>query len=114
MRISDWSSDVCSSDLLVYDATLKLIEFDGISNVQFRENWRARDIERINAEHGLCIIRGSNYFSESNDLGDLVDRKSVVSGKSVSVRVGLGGRRIIKTKNPTQHYHDTRNIRATY
>src|SRR3546814_10807258 len=27
------------------------------------------------------------------------DRKSVVSGKSVSVRVVLGGRRIIKTKN---------------
>src|SRR3546814_16901997 len=27
------------------------------------------------------------------------DRKSVVSGKSVSVRVDLGGRRIIKTKN---------------
>src|SRR3546814_4238895 len=27
------------------------------------------------------------------------DRKSVVSGKSVSVRVDLGGRRIIKNKN---------------
>src|SRR3546814_15286074 len=32
-------------------------------------------------------------------LGDMqVDRKSVVSGKSVSVRVDLGGRRIIKKK----------------
>src|SRR3546814_11341171 len=29
---------------------------------------------------------------------DLEDRKSVVSGKSVSVRVDLGGRRIIKKK----------------
>src|SRR3546814_12769427 len=29
----------------------------------------------------------------------LLDRKSVVSGKSVSVRVDLGGRRFIKTKN---------------
>src|SRR3546814_15811747 len=28
-----------------------------------------------------------------------IDRKSVVSGKSVSVRVDLGGRRIIKNKN---------------
>src|SRR3546814_12672419 len=37
-----------------------------------------------------------------------VDRKSVVSGKSVSVRVDLGGRRIIKKKNNTdsaQQYH---------
>src|SRR3546814_14752428 len=30
------------------------------------------------------------------------DRKSVVSGKSVSVRVDLGGRRIIKKKKKTQ------------
>src|SRR3546814_20376076 len=32
----------------------------------------------------------------------LIDRKSVVSGKSVSVRVDLGGRRIIKKKKKTQ------------
>src|SRR3546814_16618820 len=31
-------------------------------------------------------------------IGTLGDRKSVVSGKSVSVRVDLGGRRIIKKK----------------
>src|SRR3546814_17114108 len=30
------------------------------------------------------------------------DRKSVVSGKSVSVRLDLGGRRISKTKRPKQ------------
>src|SRR3546814_21154752 len=29
----------------------------------------------------------------------ILDRKSVVSGKSVSVRVDLGGRRLLKTKN---------------
>src|SRR3546814_17871775 len=33
------------------------------------------------------------------------DRKSVVSGKSVSVRVDLGGRRIIKIKNQIQYYY---------
>src|SRR3546814_14725976 len=32
----------------------------------------------------------------------LIDRKSVVSGKSVSVRVDLGGRRIIKKKSITR------------
>src|SRR3546814_15389345 len=41
-------------------------------------------------------------FPESDDGGDddpiLEDRKSVVSGKSVSVRVDLVGRRIIKKK----------------
>src|SRR3546814_12972154 len=30
--------------------------------------------------------------------GRAVDRKSAVSGKSVSVRVGLGGRRVVKKK----------------
>src|SRR3546814_13130467 len=32
------------------------------------------------------------------------DRKSVVSGKSVSVRVDLGGRRIIKKKKEVQYH----------
>src|SRR3546814_20271038 len=45
----------------------------------------------------------------SPDFRDLIDRKSVVSGKSVSVRVDLGGRRIIKKqkykKQITQQYH---------
>src|SRR3546814_20297822 len=34
------------------------------------------------------------------------DRKSVVKGKSVSVRVDLGGRRIIKKKNNNQIKHN--------
>src|SRR3546814_17316781 len=46
---------------------------------------------------------------------DLTDRKSVVSGKSVSVRVDLGGRRIINKRNKTysqvhQHYFTTTTI----
>src|SRR3546814_16149194 len=39
---------------------------------------------------------------------DLPDRKSVVSGKSVSVRVDLGGRRFIKTKNERHHHKPSR------
>src|SRR3546814_15333065 len=38
------------------------------------------------------------YFKFAGGL----DRKSVVSGKSVSVRVDLGGRRIIKKKKENQ------------
>src|SRR3546814_11220624 len=34
------------------------------------------------------------------------DRKSVVKGKSVSVRVDLGGRRVIKTKTNVPKLHD--------
>src|SRR3546814_9625107 len=35
------------------------------------------------------------------------DRKSVVSGKSVSVRVDLGGRRVIKKKTSTRNQRQT-------
>src|SRR3546814_15921561 len=39
-------------------------------------------------------------FAERSGASVIIrDRKSVVSGKSVSVRVDLGGRRIIKKKN---------------
>src|SRR3546814_12031191 len=37
----------------------------------------------------------------------VLDRKSVVSGKSVSVRVALGGRRIIKKQNQSKHSRTT-------
>src|SRR3546814_19013380 len=47
---------------------------------------------------------GSPYLPESmigKTSADLKDRKSVVEGKSVSVRVDLGGGRIIKKKRRT-------------
>src|SRR3546814_14361213 len=75
MRISDWSSDVCSSDLATPGP---------VSSLHRRRCHRpASDGQRADA----CA-----------------DRKSVVKGKSVSVRVDLGGRRIIK-KNI--HIHKT-------
>src|SRR3546814_15538106 len=48
-----------------------------------------RDV--IDAIHAICLLHGR-------------DRKSVVWGKSVSVRVDLGGRRIIKKKKRKDHY----------
>src|SRR3546814_15407327 len=44
---------------------------------------------------GVRIIAGP----DTRRAGQRVDRKSVVYGKSVSVRVDIGGRRIIKKKN---------------
>src|SRR3546814_13552458 len=42
------------------------------------------------------------YFEIRADMPEGEDRKSVVEGKRVSVRVDLGGRRIIKKKNKQQ------------
>src|SRR3546814_17730755 len=77
MRISDWSSDVCSSDL--------------------RQDALDRAVEPRRVAAGEIGARGAVVRHEER-VADEGDRKSVVSGKSVSVRVDLGGRRIIKKK----------------
>src|SRR3546814_16838665 len=125
MRISDWSSDVCSSDLFdgsdwdfdlirrvheavaeVAERTLKLDTYpnqievitaeqmlDAYSSTgmpQFYKHW---SFGKQFVHHELLYRKGMRGLAY-----ELVDRKSVVSGKSVSVRVDLGGRRIIKKK----------------
>src|SRR3546814_19489575 len=55
-----------------------------------------RDVE-IKAE--VVQLEGMSGHADANELiAWMGDRKSVGEGKSVSVRVDLGGRRIIKTK----------------
>src|SRR3546814_20906292 len=96
MRISDWSSDVCSSDLRC--AALEVDEWKAASK---DGQWgglqplcrRRRPTVQPVAGDRSCQIE---TFAREPANGE--DRKSVVSGKSVSVRVDLGGRRIIKKK----------------
>src|SRR3546814_19337463 len=113
MRISDWSSDVCSSDLLAArrqlrrrgTVGLRLGFADGrvrggsqawrpllhvLQRRQLRRRWHRA---RSRAMTTIAIMQPT-YLPWIGYL----DRKSVVSGKSVSVRVDLGGRRIIKKK----------------
>src|SRR3546814_14016892 len=103
MRISDWSSDVCSSDLF----------YRAVQDV-FRSEWKGHTPKTSRLVHGagivalgyvmevLALLDGARRWEDfAKGLGCLAgrtDRKSVVSGKSVSVRVDLGGRRIIKKK----------------
>src|SRR3546814_19160929 len=113
MRISDWSSDVCSSDLQagLDQATAKL---------------RAADLHADLGQHSLGLVddpadelRGQDLESRAHhaamvrpiDPGHRPvacdDRKRVVLGKSVSVLFDLGGRRNIKKtlSNPTHFKH---------
>src|SRR3546814_16302425 len=52
-----------------------------------------------------CALQVKTRREIGSDAGwhRKADRKSVVSGKRVSVRVDLGGRRIIKKKNKTKY-----------
>src|SRR3546814_15523052 len=88
MRISDWSSDVCSSDLF---------DFLAIPAAHLRTGIAEREVDDIAGSKELAHQLQAVAFVHPG----IQDRKSVVSGQSVSVRVDLGGRRIIK-KQVTQ------------
>src|SRR3546814_12414767 len=133
MRISDWSSDVCSSDLPLLgrpgDEAFRGVQIEDIEAVDPRredDEWdgenllrrrrivdelieiglvddlarRRRDIhadlERVGIDVGKLPAR-----QVAQHMFQTLARKSVVSGKSVSVRVDLGGRRILKNKTHT-------------
>src|SRR3546814_20047872 len=98
MRMSDCSSDVCSSDLNGSRPNrLRETEFacfleallPGFDDVLDR----VRDVEREQVDERLAL------------RVERLDRKSVVSGKSVPVRVDLGGRRIITKKELISNPH---------
>src|SRR3546814_11564903 len=91
MRISDWSSDVCSSDLA--HPPVRLVEL-----VRRLRQRTAFVIERIANARALerraqCKLVGAR----TRQRIDIQDRKSVGEGKRVSGRVDLGGGRVIKT-----------------
>src|SRR3546814_20017238 len=102
MRISDWSSDVCSSDL-------DLGKVERVETIILR----SRIGHDLDGKRPARIIAASDCVEQvaAVEIGivtghatglriaeEFQDRKSVVKGKSVSVRVDLGCRRIIKKK----------------
>src|SRR3546814_11367772 len=98
MRISDWSSDVCSSDLRDPRCEAGHHRMRDIFDHLAETEQAGRD-EDEPGEQGCdqqAVIAMARDDVEDHD--DEGDRKSVVSGKSVSVRVDIGGRRIIKKK----------------
>src|SRR3546814_12560639 len=96
MRISGWSSDVCSSDLSTY-GTLTLNADGSYSYALDNANSAVQGLSA-----GQILTEIFSYTITDGDGDPATDRKSVVSGKSVSVRVDIGGRRIIQTKHLIQ------------
>src|SRR3546814_18600693 len=102
MRISDWSSDVCSSDLTQRTQRARAVTeqyvdgaFHSGGGLRFtRTRCGKRAASRSRPVSSLWL----SAISDNASGKPSADRKSVVSGKSVSVRVDLGGRRIIKKK----------------
>src|SRR3546814_13052819 len=100
MRISDWSSDVCSSDLFPssYQLASPYLAEDSIIRVKGSLS-KDKDQPEIRAQEVSLpdISEGPNgpVVISLPSTRCTADRKSGVSGKSVSVGVDLGGRRRI-------------------
>src|SRR3546814_21183793 len=108
MRISDWSSDVCSSDLAIRGFEVE-DEFPGLGRRIIKLD--AREISATGNQAGRLLVAfddvtESRLLERHQDIlaadlshrikTRLQDRKSVLSGKRVSVRVTIGGRRFNK------------------
>src|SRR3546814_11373109 len=105
MRISDWSSDVCSSDLTARAAMARrwrlpdqcqLDRYPAVARPAGSHSSR-RGIVGIGRRSAVCRLHPD--LGAGDDQGTwLRSSEERLEGKSVSVRVDLGGRRIIKKK----------------
>src|SRR3546814_15108792 len=99
MRISDWSSDVCSSDLsnryltsaVATSSTTLLL----LGPTTLAASQRAGESHAEHRAVVAAIAAGDDERAETLMRGQ--DRKSVGWGQRVSARVVLGGRRTINT-----------------
>src|SRR3546814_13223660 len=111
MRISDWSSDVCSSDLRVQDAAVDPHRITDKAQVDIALyagiGVRLTLAQHLFAQDQAAILarNADRAPASAGDPADDLDWKSVVQGKSVSVRLDLGGRRIINKKNKKHQKH---------
>src|SRR3546814_20353745 len=100
MRISDWSSDVCSSDLLsgvVLQALLRNALADPyLLGISAGASTGAVAVTVAGLGAGAVSLSTGAFAGAA--LAFVLDRKSVVSGTSLSVRVALGVRLSIKKK----------------
>src|SRR3546814_18965831 len=92
MRISDWSSDVCSSDLAAFRKHPEWFAYP-VRVVLHSKRFKP-SVLCTAAYYNVAVVPEQPIVLTTMVL----DRTRVVSGKSVSVRVDLGGRRIIKKK----------------
>src|SRR3546814_13334381 len=112
MRISDWSSDVCSSDLtfapmvdIARDQRWgRVMEGSGedilLGNLFAAARVRGFQGDDLTADDAMlaCPKPFAAYGAAEAGLDHNTYRKSVVQGKSVYGRVDSGGHRIIKKK----------------
>src|SRR3546814_14525624 len=112
VRISDWSSDLCSSDLI--DAMRRTFpEADIYPMYGLTEAFRSTYLDpALVADHPnsmgraipyaeILVCRPDGSVASADKPGEIA-RQSVGKGKGGYVRVDLGGRGLVKKKNKKQ------------
>ncbi|MCR9281104.1 MAG: polysaccharide pyruvyl transferase family protein [Rhodobacteraceae bacterium] len=87
-----------TGDVLVYDAMLKALAYDQITNVQFAH---AAD-EKLwpTDDYDATVIRGSNYLTETVDIGNVIPLLKKLKGPIVPVGVGAQAAKYKKLEMP--------------
>src|SRR3546814_12502233 len=110
MRISDWSSDVCSSDLRrpavdLAGGRIPARHHEGeLAKPALGRQVLAFDVDDDARERHVQGVLPARITLAARQ--HRLDRSGVVWGKSVSVRVDLGGRRVLKQKNKVNYQDD--------
>src|SRR3546814_14029421 len=98
MRISDWSSDVCSSDLPIYDISLALFRMS-VTERQLRSRKREAgvDLNQLLYHHQILLMagsqaRGGRFLLRFDVLRRYAARRS---SESRQRRVAAGGFAVI-------------------
>src|SRR3546814_16676863 len=110
MRISDWSSDVCSSDLSVYvDFAVEQQVAAGLRKADKVKIFASSDTPteaalvaidaRVDPATRNAVVRAK--IADATRAPAPGHRKSVVEGQSVATRVSHGGRSVNKEQNNT-------------
>ncbi len=79
------NGDVNTGDLLVFDSILKQLTYDEVRNVQIKEG-----LGKIQDEYkfDVTVVRGSNYITESIDLGYMVDVLKKINTPIIPLGIG--------------------------
>src|SRR3546814_20984705 len=104
MRISDWSSDVCSSDLGQRRGVVVFLALKGEQPRRLGRQQGLLGAEVAAAQPKLQVVMAPALVGVvAQQSAQHLRSEERRVGKSVPVRVDLGGRRIIKknTKNTT-------------
>src|SRR3546814_7005310 len=96
MRISDWSSDVCSSDLLKVKEALKLVRDEEAGRLVNEEELKAKALEAVE-QHGIVFIDEIDKVAKRGNVGGAdVSREGVqrdllplIEGCTVNTKLGM-------------------------